>query len=712
MAFARELEDFAQAFSQGYSMVRSPQEKQQEELRIKALQQGIDLQAAQEQRASETYQHELERRPVVEGQQDQLFGLSLKDKQLGIEKGNAELQGLTEYNSPENVALRRRTSEAAAAKSEAEAAKAAWEADPANLAKKQAYDDAVARNQNAQAAAQELQTMAARPEALMKKKLGDMFLQGGGDISTTQSMDEPASAVDASPMGGPRGLRMDYEDTPGPRKNIGLSQVADDSAPPMVISRAITNGTATKKDMASAGRQAMKEGLNYAANYTGANKQTAVDSPEQEQAQAQFLTGGYGDPEAGQMILDSVNEASGGNMPYNEQLLNGLGSVWAFYNATGEPEKAQRAAAGMIGFYKQMASQYMAVAKAAASNGDMDTATEALARAYIHAAPGDKMEFKEKDGKYQVTVTDVNGKKKTSKVMSPDEIGGMIMKVTPADFLPMMMSASGVEDKTISDDAAKVLAKEYPNLTAAEISKMTPTDFARIQAAERDKAKANKPMTFTPEEVDHADSVIEDAIGKLSPEVASELKLDDPNSGIGEDLAPVAAQIYLRSKGAVNGSRALQAARHIIVDGPDELVELPNNEVMVHVKGIKPFTLSADDYAVLISHRAEFSDKFGPPTEGRKAASSSPAKTTQPAATSSDSGSILPTNPATDEDWRKPFWTYPGFFQSNPAVRPQTPSGATTQAVPVGPPSNPIYQPPASIIPQNDTPWYWRMFNN
>ena len=167
MPFNRELEDFAQAFSSGYGMTKSKEEREADQLaleksrfevgRLPTLAEQQDAQAAANLAGQQTQnkigEFDLSRRPIEAGQADQSFQVNLDKAKADLDKAKSDAALSKESMTPENVAARAKIVKATTLEAEAKAAVAAHEASPDNLALKDAAQRATIAATDASTAA-------------------------------------------------------------------------------------------------------------------------------------------------------------------------------------------------------------------------------------------------------------------------------------------------------------------------------------------------------------------------------------------------------------------------------------------------------------------------------------------------------------------------------------------------------------------------------
>lgn len=190
--------------------------------------------------------------------------------------------------------------------------------------------------------------------------------------------------------------------------------------------------------------EAVLDGIRYSLKQVGLAQGAAVTDPDRAAKMAEYLKGSGAAPKA---IIDQAYEAVDPNkeLPESERTMAALGTVYDHYIKRGEPQKAKAAAASIVQYQRKLFQQYSAIAKAATADGDIDAATKAAVKAYDSVPDGQGMKVKKLDnGRYQIEITDeATGKTISKPVLTPQEIGGWAMKVSPGSFDQFIMDAAG-----------------------------------------------------------------------------------------------------------------------------------------------------------------------------------------------------------------------------------------------------------------------------
>lgn len=230
------------------------------------------------------------------------------------------------------------------------------------------------------------------------------------------------------------------------------------------------------------GRRAVRDGLNQAIKNTGVDSSAAIDDPELEKMRQNYIRGyGAAPSQIMRQVLDKVDPEK--KMAPGERNMMAMGTVYRYYMQRGDLKQAQEAAASMVQYYRQASQQYLALAQAAAENGDADAAAKAAMAAYANVPNGRDLTIeKGEDGMFTVSVTDAKtGKQIERKVMNPRDFAAAAMQFNPTTFDDEILNAAGQEaptyDNASLEDTGKIeestrMAAE--TMTNADGSKMDP----------------------------------------------------------------------------------------------------------------------------------------------------------------------------------------------------------------------------------------------
>jgi hypothetical protein len=190
--------------------------------------------------------------------------------------------------------------------------------------------------------------------------------------------------------------------------------------------------------------EAVLDGIRYSLKQVGLDTGAAITDPDRAAKMAEYLKGAGAAPKA---IIDQAYEKVDPKheLPDSERTMAALGMVYDHYVQRGEAGKAKAAAASIVQYQRKLFQQYSAIAKAAVADGDIDAATKAAVKAYDSVPDGQGMKVRKLDnGRYQIDITDeATGKTISKPVLTPQEIGGWAMKVSPGSFDQFIMDAAG-----------------------------------------------------------------------------------------------------------------------------------------------------------------------------------------------------------------------------------------------------------------------------
>ena len=183
-------------------------------------------------------------------------------------------------------------------------------------------------------------------------------------------------------------------------------------------------------------------GLKYLAETSGIG-QGAIQPALRQQAIQRYARGAGGAPAVDMaQVYKKIDPDN--KLPESVRNLNAINSVYNFYMATNDPAKAKSAAAQMLQYYRTASSQYAALAKAAAGDGNMDAATKMFTKSYANVPDGqDAKLWVNKDGNIGYTIKNQDGTETHKGIMSPQQFGSQLMHVQPTDFDQHLITAAG-----------------------------------------------------------------------------------------------------------------------------------------------------------------------------------------------------------------------------------------------------------------------------
>ena len=237
-------------------------------------------------------------------------------------------------------------------------------------------------------------------------------------------------------------------------------------------------GQKSTSEIFKRGRDAAREGSTWLAdNFFPGRDNDAVDLAEDETPDDgsdtgadRLLSGAYAvkksDMQKVHAVVDAWAARHGVELTESERNMRSLGIMFDYWMTRGEPQKAAAVAGGMLQYYRVKYGQYSSIAQAALINGDNDKAVEAAVKAYAQIPDGRDITV-EGDAENGWTFSYINeetGKRISQKVMSPQEVQGMIMGMAPDDIEKFLVKAAG-EDEMPEPSAAFSAALDALNAT-------------------------------------------------------------------------------------------------------------------------------------------------------------------------------------------------------------------------------------------------------
>lgn len=190
-------------------------------------------------------------------------------------------------------------------------------------------------------------------------------------------------------------------------------------------------------------REVVKNALNWGVKTFGLGNRQAIDDGSTDAAADAYISG-HGAANVSQIEQIQQLIDPNGEMTESERVMRSLSTAYDYYLSRGEGDKAQAVAFSMLQSYRQMSQRYMAIAQAAVEGGDIEGAVEAAVRAYTIIPDGRDLSIVKNGDGYAFRYTDEEtGRVVQEGIMSPQEIGGMIMRVSPADFDQFIIAAAG-----------------------------------------------------------------------------------------------------------------------------------------------------------------------------------------------------------------------------------------------------------------------------
>jgi hypothetical protein len=519
MPFNKEIEDFAQAFSSGYSMVesRSEQEAREADTAYKkqrtaaeayttdpAYQQNLKEKLVQDVRLGKATADEAEWKNSPEMRRlsidDQKSIIKYRDTQQRLDEAKAKFN-----EDPQNVESQKRLlsaqadNEAAAAEvNHATAGEIGARTEGQQIKNKSdrlklTFDENMARitGDGSPPGAVPLDNQprtitgftppasadgTTAPESAVPTGPGidaSGTNVGAGPIdprsAVVRSSAPPANAVDAGPVyidpitGVPSGSYADPAPAAPATGPAGPAPAASAAEEP-------ESTIGTHDDPIEDGHAAVRAGLTASAQINGLDQDQAVDTPDSEDRHRAYLTGANAaDAGTAKLAEDTVNEMAGGGLSQNEKVFYALSYGYRYYTNKGDPETATKYALALTDHYKMVVGQYAAVINAAASRGDMDAVAAAAVRAYANIPTGDELSIsKTQNGHYLLTYKNMKGELTQQQLATPEEMGAMAMHVDSSSFVPLIAAAVGRDKNIMSEAAQQAMPEIPPGLTPAE----------------------------------------------------------------------------------------------------------------------------------------------------------------------------------------------------------------------------------------------------
>jgi len=199
-----------------------------------------------------------------------------------------------------------------------------------------------------------------------------------------------------------------------------------------------------------AAHDAVKAGTQYAAKELGRDggKEDGAVSTELSANAKKAGSRAYlkGDGAASHAEMQAVAKAIDpeGKMSESERTMASLATVYEYNLKKNNPQGADRAAASMVQYYRQVSDRYKAMSAAAAEHGDVDGAMKMALRAHANVPDGKDMKLeKMEDGKIKYSMTDVQtGKVVEQTIATPEQILEFASKGSMHTFDDLLVRSS------------------------------------------------------------------------------------------------------------------------------------------------------------------------------------------------------------------------------------------------------------------------------
>lgn len=222
---------------------------------------------------------------------------------------------------------------------------------------------------------------------------------------------------------------------------VGAIPTATASAPATTRTAAARPGYS-----AQAAHDGVLEGLQYAAKETGAMAEGAIEVSSQRRMGGQrALAMGAGAASVDEMnsVRKAIDPQS--KMSESERNMAALAHVYEWNLKQNNPQGAQRAAASMVQYFRQVSGRYKAIAAAAAEKGDVDGAMNAILKAHANIPDGKDIKLaKREDGSVAYSFVDTQSGKTIEKgVASPEQILQFATRGGAMSFEDLISRAAG-----------------------------------------------------------------------------------------------------------------------------------------------------------------------------------------------------------------------------------------------------------------------------
>lgn len=218
------------------------------------------------------------------------------------------------------------------------------------------------------------------------------------------------------------------------------------------------NGEKSANNSFKSGRNAARAGSNWLSKLFFPSDNQGVDIAEDaaddgSSKAADAYVRGRGalkksDMQKVHAAIDKWAADNGLTLTESERNMRALGVMFDYWTTRGEPDKAQAIAGSMLQYHRVLYGQYSAIAKAALKSGDPDKAVEAAVKAYAQIPDGrDITVTGDASNGWQFSyVNEETGKTISKKVMSPQQLTGMIMSMSPDDVDKFLVKAAGQDE--------------------------------------------------------------------------------------------------------------------------------------------------------------------------------------------------------------------------------------------------------------------------
>jgi hypothetical protein len=261
---------------------------------------------------------------------------------------------------------------------------------------------------------QEATQMAARGGLVTRRGYAD-----GGLVEDDED-DAPAAAEEVDPD------TLDREDA--------LDDGKEDTASALPVNAPARAAAPAAKTLAyspQAAHDATLAGVKYAAKELGHGEPEEGGSAVDMSARSRTPGGGSRAYQSGagaashdemQKVYKAIDPEN--KMSDSERTMAALSTVYEWKLKNNDPQGADRAAASMVQYYRQVSDRYKAMSAAAAEKGDLDGAMKMALKAHANVPDGMDMKLEPtKDGKIKYSMTDAQtGKVVENTLATPEQI--------------------------------------------------------------------------------------------------------------------------------------------------------------------------------------------------------------------------------------------------------------------------------------------------
>lgn len=196
-----------------------------------------------------------------------------------------------------------------------------------------------------------------------------------------------------------------------------------------------------------AAHDAVVAGVKYAAKelgHTDDGKSAVTTEMSARAAGSHKYLKGEGAASHDEMVKVGKAVDPEGKMSESERTMASLATVYEWKLKNNDPSGADRAAASMVQYYRQVSDRYKAMSAAAAEHGDVDGAIKMALRAHANVPDGKDMKLEpDGDGKIKYSMTDVQtGKVIEQQVATPEQILEFASKGSMHTFDDLLVRSS------------------------------------------------------------------------------------------------------------------------------------------------------------------------------------------------------------------------------------------------------------------------------